>query len=46
MVIVVGSRILFGESRVVSIEYIWGFAMEITKLVSCDEVSLRRWEMM
>ena len=46
MVIVVGSRILIGESAVVSIAYIWGFAMEITKLVSCDEVSLRRWEMM
>ena len=46
MVIVVGSRILIGESRVVSIAYVWGFATEITKLVSCDEVSLRRWEIM
>ncbi len=32
MVIVVGSLILIGESRVVSIAYVWGFAMEITKL--------------
>ena len=45
MVIVVGSLILIGESRVVSIAYAWGCAMEITKLVSCEEVSLRRWEM-
>ena len=46
MVIVVGSLILIGESRVASIAYAWGLAMEITKLVSCEEVSLRRWEMM
>ena len=45
MVIVVGSLVLIGESRVVSIAYVWGFAMEITKLVSIDEVPLRRWEM-
>ena len=46
MVIVVGSLILIGESRVASIAYAWGLAMEITKLVSCEDVSLRRWEMM
>jgi hypothetical protein len=39
-VIVVGSLILIGESRVASIAYAWGCAMEITKLVSCEEVSL------
>ena len=44
--IVVGSLILIGESRVASIAYALGCAMEITKLVSCEEVSLRRWEMM
>ena len=46
IVIVVGSLILIGESRVASIAYAWGCAMEITKLVSCEEVFLRRWEMM
>ncbi len=46
IVIVVGSLILIGDSRVVSIAYVWGCAIEITKLVSIDEVSLRRWEMM
>ena len=46
MVIVVGRRILIGDSSVVSIAYAWGCATEITKLVSCEEVSLRRWEMM
>ena len=29
-----------------SIAYAWGFAREMTKLVSCVEVSLRRCEMM
>ncbi len=29
-----------------SIAYAWGCAKEITKLVSCEEVSLRRCEMM
>ncbi len=46
MVIVVGSRILIGDSRVVSIAYVWGCAIEITKLVCIVEVSLRRCEMM
>ena len=42
MVMVVGSLILIGESRVASIAYAWRCAKEITKLVSCEEVSLRR----
>ncbi len=46
IVIVVGSLIVIGDSSVVSIAYAWGCGMEITKLVSCEEVSLRRWEMM
>ncbi len=46
MVIVVGSLILTCESSVASIAYAWGFAREMTKLVSCVEVSLRRCEMM
>ena len=46
MVIVVGSLILIGELRVASISYAWGCAREITKMVSCEEVSLRRCEMM
>jgi hypothetical protein len=31
---------------VASIAYAWGLAREMTKLVSCEEVSFRRWEMM
>ena len=31
---------------VASIAYAWGLARETTKLVSCEEVSFRRWEMM
>ena len=44
--IVVGSLILIGVSIVDSIAYAWGLAKEMTKLVSCVEVSLRRCEMM
>ncbi len=46
MVIVVGSRILICASMVANIAYASGLAREMTKLVSCEEVSLRRWEMM
>ena len=46
MVIVVGSLILIGLSIVASIAYAWGLAKEITKLVCCVDVSLRRCEMM
>ena len=46
MVIVVGSLILIVESSVASIAYACGCARDITKLVSCEEVSLRRCEMM
>jgi hypothetical protein len=46
MVMVVGSLILIRVSMVASIAYAWGCAKEITKLVSCEKVSLRRWEMM
>ena len=46
MVIVVGSRILIWVSMVASIAYAWGLAREMTKLVKCEEVSFRRWEMM
>ena len=44
--IAVGSLILIGVSMVASIAYAWGCDREMTKLVSCEEVSLRRWEMM
>ena len=46
MVIVVGSLILIGASIAASIAYVWGLARELTKLVCCVEVSLRRCEMM
>ena len=46
MVMVVGSLILIGVSMVASIAYAWGCAKEMKKLVRCEEVSLRRWEMM
>ncbi len=42
MVIVVGSLILIWEYNVASIAYVWGLAKDMTKLVSCVEVSLRR----
>ncbi len=45
MVIVVGSLILIGVSMVASSAYAWGLAKEMTKLVCCVEVSLRRCEM-
>ena len=43
MVIVVGSRILIGVSMVASIAYAWGWAKEMTKLVSCEEVAEAIW---
>ena len=47
MVMVVWICILIGVSMVASIAYAWGWAREITKLVSCEEaVSLRTWEIM
>ncbi len=41
---VVGILILIGVSIVDNIAYAWGWAKEMTKLVSCEEVSLRTWE--
>ncbi len=46
IVIVMGSLILTGVFMVVIIAYVWGFAIDIAKLVSCEDVSLRRCEMM
>ncbi len=46
MAIVVGSLILIGVSIVASIAYAWGLAKEMTMLVCCVDVSLRRCEMM
>ena len=46
MVMVVGSRILTGVSMVDIMAYVCGLAMDMTKLVSCEDVSLRRCEMM
>ena len=46
MVMVVGILFFIGVSMVASMAYAWGFASEMTKLVNCDEVSLRRCEMM
>ena len=46
IVIVVGSLILIGVSVVVIIAYVWELVKEMTQLVSCDDVSLRWWEMM
>ena len=43
--IVVGSRILTGVSMVDIMAYVCGLAMDITKLVSYEDVSLRRCEM-
>ena len=42
MVIVVGSLIFTGVSMVVNMAYVWGLAIDMTKLVSCVYVSLRR----
>ena len=44
--IVVGSRILTGVSMVDIIAYVCGLAIDMTKFVSCEEVSLRMCEMM
>ncbi len=44
--IVVGSLILTGVSMVDIMAYVCGFAIDMTKFVSCVEVSLRRCEMM
>ena len=46
MVIVVGSQIFIGVSMVVIVAYVWGLAIDMSKLVSCEDVSLRRCDMM
>ena len=46
MVIVVGSLIFNGASIVVIMAYVWGLAIEMTKLASYEIVSLRRCAMM
>ena len=46
MGMVVGNLILTGVSMVAIIAYAWGCAKEMTQLVSYEEVSLRRGEMM
>ena len=46
MVMVVGILTLIVVSMVASIAYTCGFDGEMTKLVCCDEWSLRTWEMM
>ena len=43
--IVVGSLILIEVSMVDIMAYVCGFAIDMTKFVSCEEVSLRRCEM-
>ena len=43
---VVGSRISTGVSMVGIMAYVCGLAIDMTKLTSCEEVSLRRCEMM
>ena len=43
---VVGIRILIGVSIVANTAYAWGWAREMTKLVSYEELSLRTWEIM
>jgi hypothetical protein len=43
MVIVVGSLIFV--SMVVIMAYVWGLAIDMTKLVSCEDVSLQRHHM-
>ena len=45
MVIVVGSLILTGMSMVMIMAYVWECAIDMTKLMSCEDVSLRRCEM-
>ena len=44
--IVVGRRILSGVSMVDIMAYVWGLAIDMTKLVSCEDVSLRMCEIM
>ena len=44
--IVVVSRTLIGVSMVDIIAYMCGLAIDMTKFVSCEEVSLRRCEIM
>ena len=44
--IVVGSRTLTGVSVVDIIAYVCGLAIDMTKCLSCEDVSLRRCEMM
>ena len=39
MVIVVGSLIFTEVSMVAIMANVWGFAMEMTKLVSCEDAS-------
>ena len=46
MVIVIGSLIFNGVSRMVIIAYVWGLASDMTKLVNCVDESLRRCEIM
>ena len=46
MVMVMGSRILTGVPMVDIMAYMCGLAMDMTKLVSCEDVSLQRCEMM
>ncbi len=46
MVMMVSMRILIGVSMVATNAYAWGCVREITKLVSCEEVSLRTREIM
>ena len=46
MVIVVGSLILTRVSMVMIMACAWGLAIDMTKLVSCVDVSLRRCDMM
>ena len=41
---VVGIRTLIGVSIMANIAYAWGWAREMTKLMSCEELSLRTWE--
>ena len=44
IVIVVGRRTLTGVSMVEIIPYVCGLAIDTTKFLSCEEVSLRRCE--
>ncbi len=44
--IAVGSQILTWVSMVDIVAYVYGLAIDMTKFVSCEEVSLRRCEMM